>query len=147
MKRLWSYLKLGMLNVCVLVALLWSLNFITSIYLDGAYLYKRVFVPITKKASSPSLEDQDLARLIYREKKQLQTRYVPYMAWSRKPFSGKTTTINREGERTHPLTTDTPIRHIRFFGGSTMWGSGVDDQRSEERRVGKECRSRWSPYH
>ena len=22
-----------------------------------------------------------------------------------------------------------------------------DDTRSEERRVGKECRSRWSPYH
>src|SRR2546430_17238143 len=25
--------------------------------------------------------------------------------------------------------------------------SGVIDVRSEERRVGKECRSRWSPYH
>src|SRR2546430_10412055 len=24
---------------------------------------------------------------------------------------------------------------------------GVEPQRSEERRVGKECRSRWSPYH
>src|SRR3712207_8618674 len=24
---------------------------------------------------------------------------------------------------------------------------GVDEERSEERRVGKECRSRWSPYH
>ena len=23
----------------------------------------------------------------------------------------------------------------------------IDNQRSEERRVGKECRSRWSPYH
>src|SRR5258706_9247432 len=23
----------------------------------------------------------------------------------------------------------------------------VDEARSEERRVGKECRSRWSPYH
>ena len=23
----------------------------------------------------------------------------------------------------------------------------VDKMRSEERRVGKECRSRWSPYH
>ena len=23
----------------------------------------------------------------------------------------------------------------------------VDTDRSEERRVGKECRSRWSPYH
>src|SRR5207244_10591517 len=26
-------------------------------------------------------------------------------------------------------------------------GEGVHDARSEERRVGKECRSRWSPYH
>ena len=25
--------------------------------------------------------------------------------------------------------------------------AGGDDGRSEERRVGKECRSRWSPYH
>ena len=24
---------------------------------------------------------------------------------------------------------------------------GFDPTRSEERRVGKECRSRWSPYH
>src|SRR2546422_6507617 len=27
------------------------------------------------------------------------------------------------------------------------WGEPVDLGRSEERRVGKECRSRWSPYH
>ena len=26
-------------------------------------------------------------------------------------------------------------------------GCGCGDTRSEERRVGKECRSRWSPYH
>ena len=25
--------------------------------------------------------------------------------------------------------------------------SDTDEDRSEERRVGKECRSRWSPYH
>ena len=24
---------------------------------------------------------------------------------------------------------------------------GISADRSEERRVGKECRSRWSPYH
>src|SRR6202521_3433444 len=29
---------------------------------------------------------------------------------------------------------------------ATTW-SGVRSRRSEERRVGKECRSRWSPYH
>src|SRR5256885_11220615 len=27
------------------------------------------------------------------------------------------------------------------------WGHVVLSERSEERRVGKECRSRWSPYH
>ena len=33
--------------------------------------------------------------------------------------------------------------------GKTWWGDmGFEDRyRSEERRVGKECRSRWSPYH
>ena len=33
-------------------------------------------------------------------------------------------------------------RRYRFAGGE-----GVVRLRSEERRVGKECRSRWSPYH
>ena len=27
------------------------------------------------------------------------------------------------------------------------WGQDLIRSRSEERRVGKECRSRWSPYH
>ena len=31
------------------------------------------------------------------------------------------------------------------FPTETVYGLGV--LRSEERRVGKECRSRWSPYH
>ena len=30
---------------------------------------------------------------------------------------------------------------------STIAHKVADYQRSEERRVGKECRSRWSPYH
>src|SRR3712207_9356500 len=32
---------------------------------------------------------------------------------------------------------------IPLFAGERIY----DDRRSEERRVGKECRSRWSPYH
>ena len=127
MKSFWKYLKFAMINVFVLLILLWSLNFIASVYLDGKYLYKQVFVPISKKAYTVSLKDRDLARLIYREKKQLKTRYVPYIAWSRKPFSGETITINREGDRIHPLMTDHTSKYIHFFGGSTMWGSGVDD--------------------
>ena len=39
---------------------------------------------------------------------------------------------------------------IYYFPGlvlnNVVWGGG-ESGRSEERRVGKECRSRWSPYH
>ena len=31
--------------------------------------------------------------------------------------------------------------------GDTLIVTKLDRLRSEERRVGKECRSRWSPYH
>ena len=31
--------------------------------------------------------------------------------------------------------------------GNVILSEGLVLQRSEERRVGKECRSRWSPYH
>ena len=36
-----------------------------------------------------------------------------------------------------------------LFAGINAFGNVLegDDDRSEERRVGKECRSRWSPYH
>ena len=35
----------------------------------------------------------------------------------------------------------------RVASGSTSTITSCGGQRSEERRVGKECRSRWSPYH
>ena len=38
--------------------------------------------------------------------------------------------------------------HVNPYGtpGMSLNDAG-DYRRSEERRVGKECRSRWSPYH
>ena len=44
-------------------------------------------------------------------------------------------------------------RHLRFFlfciagMGVCLLSAYINTFRSEERRVGKECRSRWSPYH
>ena len=34
-----------------------------------------------------------------------------------------------------------------IFAGIGLWIKNPTLERSEERRVGKECRSRWSPYH
>src|SRR2546422_3890379 len=38
-------------------------------------------------------------------------------------------------------------RLVELLGGEEQIDSLADLKRSEERRVGKECRSRWSPYH
>src|SRR5579884_2703142 len=38
------------------------------------------------------------------------------------------------------------LRQCRDFAAGTR-RRGAGEPRSEERRVGKECRSRWSPYH
>src|SRR3712207_9131311 len=47
-----------------------------------------------------------------------------------------TVTVERITEQTMPL-----------LGSVNETVAGVNTERSEERRVGKECRSRWSPYH
>ena len=35
----------------------------------------------------------------------------------------------------------------RLIKSKKFFGKKIGKVRSEERRVGKECRSRWSPYH
>ena len=37
--------------------------------------------------------------------------------------------------------------HLRYFLVRARTAVQIERSRSEERRVGKECRSRWSPYH
>src|SRR2546430_6230681 len=54
----------------------------------------------------------------------------------------RATTIGEGSIRVHT------VEHVL----AALWAMGVDNavvemDRSEERRVGKECRSRWSPYH
>ena len=46
----------------------------------------------------------------------------------------------RHEELVEALMADRDVLPVRF-------GTRFHDERSEERRVGKECRSRWSPYH
>jgi len=63
---------------------------------------------------------------------------IKAVAQSRADLSGAIAAIRAYGEA-----------HSTFFGlpGMTLGLTTPDGFRSEERRVGKECRSRWSPYH
>src|SRR5258708_22069389 len=44
---------------------------------------------------------------------------------------------------THPI----DQTQFQIFNGKKPQTDLAGEERSEERRVGKECRSRWSPYH
>ena len=50
------------------------------------------------------------------------------------------------GEQTDPVTGEKFFHHGIDFNVRCYMLSALAS-RSEERRVGKECRSRWSPYH
>ena len=58
-----------------------------------------------------------------------------------KEFGGYFTCLDREGK---VFDTD---KFIWLQGREVWMFSMLYNKRSEERRVGKECRSRWSPYH
>ena len=64
---------------------------------------------------------------------------------------GKVKDIQVEGEKLNITLQDDTKESSRKEAESSLSESlknyGVDPERSEERRVGKECRSRWSPYH
>src|SRR2546422_5105785 len=59
-------------------------------------------------------------------------------------------TVPEQLEVEHALITHTHLDHVAglaFLAETLACCSARRPVRSEERRVGKECRSRWSPYH
>src|SRR3712207_2322279 len=78
------------------------------------------------------VSEPTMAARITRAKKKIAVARIPYRVPS----------VEELPERVDAVLS---VVHLLFTTGHT--GPSGDDLRSEERRVGKECRSRWSPYH
>ena len=69
---------------------------------------------------------------------------------------GSTLTLYINGEKDNSMTV-APYEYALYgvqigmpskgYQSSQLFYGRLSEMRSEERRVGKECRSRWSPYH
>src|SRR5258707_7992519 len=59
----------------------------------------------------------------------------------RRGFAPQHVRIRSVGQAARDGCVDAAVELVEAFGGALAM------DRSEERRVGKECRSRWSPYH
>src|ERR1035441_1235409 len=72
---------------------------------------------------------------------------LKHMCWGRKAALGRSSCWCQILEQSH--SSCIPVAAGTEPGGRVVWGDGFEGlgDRSEERRVGKECRSRWSPYH
>lgn len=129
--------KLASVNLSVLAGLLLALNFVSFLGLATWRSFRSGRLVVNQPGWGeerwrlPTYDGQaDRARLVFQEFNSLASRYEPFLGWSRLPFQGRTTTINREGDRDHRALPrlGEPVGTVRFFGGSTMWGTGVEDQ-------------------
>ncbi len=116
------------INALVLLGMVYVLNTLSAVALDAQYQLEDLVKGEDSRASLPPYRDRERAALILDEFRALRTQYAPYVAWSRSPFQGETTTVGPKGDRIHPHTTETPKQIVRFFGGSTVWATGVDDR-------------------
>ena len=103
---------------------------------DQWYLEPKVTLKI-----NPSLVQHDTSKAVITrtfhnlrtgQDEELNSTYWPLLIWNSKAN----------------FSIDQPNTDIGSVNGENGCQAGLaDHRRSEERRVGKECRSRWSPYH
>src|SRR5258708_9846149 len=80
----------------------------------------------------------------------VQTCALPIFAYASHDhdlLSGRAIGFGQTGNAQHDLMVGCHAKRTRCFTTASDISARIDRARSEERRVGKECRSRWSPYH
>ena len=76
-------------------------------------------------------------------------RNILLAAWMLFPFAAfaQNDTLTNERERLITLNEAIALARTQSVDAAVALNELKTSYRSEERRVGKECRSRWSPYH
>src|SRR5687768_17984491 len=89
-------------------------------------------------------------RLLAAHNRERSAAGIPVLAWDRELAAeaaswGRALAASGEFEHDPDTGEDDPQGENLWAG--TRGAYAPEEMRSEERRVGKECRSRWSPYH
>lgn len=118
------------LNGIVLFALLGLLNLTSALFLKYSLFDKPAVAGGPENAAYAG--DRDEMRRFFSEYSRLEMEYRSFTGWGRLPFAGAAITIDGEGNRVHmpPKTTTGGAPIARFFGGSTMWGTGAVDSQT-----------------
>ena len=118
-------------NIVVLGFLVFLVNVMA---IASARVYYLWLNPVKHFADShllPNYEGAEWAQKHFMEFNELEGEYMSFYGWRRPAYTGETINIDERGlRRTYRDQTVMPERTIAFFGGSTTWGSGADDDRT-----------------
>jgi hypothetical protein len=114
-------LKIIFVNAVTFLVLLAIVNWACGLYLKSSAKIKREDLP-------NYAQDQAHAKKIFHDYNSVQHQYEPFVGWKTLPYKGETLVISKDGTRSVPVdATSTKQKSVHFFGGSTMWGEGSDD--------------------
>ena len=126
-------------NIVVLIALLLFTNLLSAIAMTqlptlrtiAGWLGRDRPPPTSAYVDLPLYRDKARARLVWKEfEESRDVEFAPFVEWRRKPYTGTTVHVDRQGDRFWPVA-PTPLPGapvVRLFGGSSMWGTGVTDE-------------------
>lgn len=114
-------LRVVLINAITFIVLLFIVNWAAGFFLKTTQ--------ITRDQLPNYEKDREHAREVFRDYQRVKHEYYPFVGWKILPYKGITTNINEHGNRFHtPPNPTASDKSVRFFGGSTMWGEGSDDQ-------------------
>ena len=93
-------------NILFFCFLLFVLNFISFFIFKSNLIQfftddKIKYAGLDRHHLMTNGKSKEYNKLVLEEFYQLETKYKPFVVWTRKEFNGKTTTINLEGDREH----------------------------------------------
>lgn len=113
--------KIIAINIATAFVLLALINWACGLYLKGNN-------PQLSRDNLPNYQDNfEHAKKVFKDYNSVQHQYEPFSGWKCLPYKGETTLISSEGKRVTPNDNSRATRSVHFFGGSTMWGEGSDD--------------------
>lgn len=135
-------LRIIVINIVIFLALLGALFLIPPLTLNMIELVNRLSLETTSnkdpRASLPAYSEYDWADRHFDEFSALETDYWDYYVWRRRDFQGDTVNIADGVRETWTPPQITQEREFWFFGGSTTWGTGVDDEHTYPSLFAKE---------
>jgi len=126
-------LKTVAINCLILLVLLVVVDFCSMIILDLNKINNKVknneglTETIDVRGGLTNYKNTPWAKIYFQEFHNLPSEYKSYYGWRRTKFTGKTINIDSFGIRKTTNVTNSKSPVVVFLGGSTMFGSGSDD--------------------